>query len=197
MKNLPTEQLRTENMECEFVPPLDLPETWGLAWERQLDAVLAWQAANADSDTDADPMTDAMADGGAVTFRQVGGTTCAPTMRTITQLTTLLDSLRERTLQLQSEAANIAIAELSRARAPAPDTAGNDQALRPLDAENARRITELLRLWVEMTATAQIEMGVLAGFGATGARNDAVGPVVFERRTQARVIDFPDRRRAA
>lgn len=197
MKNFPTEQLRTENMECEFVPPLDLPETWGLAWERQLNAVLAWQAANADSDAEANSLTNATASAAAATFRQVGGTPCAPTMRTITRMTTLLDSLRERTLQLQSEAANVAIAEVSRSRAPASDLEGNDQALRPLDAENAQRITELIRSWFEMTAAAQAEMGLLAGFGATGARNDAAAPVVFERRTQARVIDFPDRRRAA
>ncbi|NMG54124.1 hypothetical protein [Aromatoleum aromaticum] len=198
MKNFPTEQLRTENMECEFVPPLDLPETWGLAWERQLNAVLAWQAANADSGAEAAPVTtNATASAEAATFRQVGGTACAPTMRTITRLTVLLDSLRERTVQIQSEAANIAIAEVSRSRAPTSPVEGNDQALRPLDAENARRITELIRSWFEMTAAAQAEMGVLAGFGATGARNDATGPVVFERRTQARVIDFPDRRRAA
>ncbi|KON80010.1 hypothetical protein PA01_16390 [Azoarcus sp. PA01] len=197
MKNLPTEQLRTENMECEFVPPLDLPETWGLAWERQLDAVLAWQAANAGSDAEANPLTNATASAGAATFRQVSGTPCAPTMRTITRMTTLLDSLRERTLQMQSAAADIAIAEMSRSRAPASDLEGNDQASRPLDAENAQRITELIRSWFEMTAAAQAEMGLLA-FGATGARNDdAAGPVLFERRTHARVIDFPDRRRAA
>ena len=197
MQNSPTEQLRIENMECEFVPPLDLPETWGLAWERQLNAALAWQAANADSGAEANPVTNATASAGAAAFRQVGGTAYAPTMRTITRMTTLLGSLRERTLQIQSEAANIAIAEVSRSRAPAVYVAGNDEALRPLDAENARRITELIRSWFEMTAAAQAEMGVLAGFGATGARNDATGPVVFERRTQPRVSDFPARRRAA
>ncbi|MCK0508773.1 hypothetical protein [Aromatoleum anaerobium] len=162
-----------------------------------MNAALAWQAANADSGAEASPVTNATASAGAAEFRQVGGTACAPTMRTITRMTTLLGSLRERTLQIQSEAANVAIAEVSRSRAPAADGAGNDEALRPLDAENARRITELIRSWFEMTAAAQAEMAVLAGFGATGARNDATGPVVFERRTQARVIDFPDRRRAA
>ncbi|QTQ30534.1 hypothetical protein [Aromatoleum bremense] len=196
MKNSPTEQLRTENMECEFVPPLDLPETWGLAWERQLNAALAWQAANATADNGgapANPMTNSTA--GAL--RQMGGTACAPTMRTLTRMTTLLGSLRERTLQIQSEAANVAIAEVAHSHAPASDTAGNDEALRPIDAENARRITELIRSWFEMTAAAQAEMAALMGLGATGARSDASSPGAFERRAQARVIDFPDRRRAA
>lgn len=37
-------------LECEFIPPVDLPETWGLAWDRQVEAALAWQAAGGNTD---------------------------------------------------------------------------------------------------------------------------------------------------
>ncbi len=33
------------NLECECVPPLDLPETWGVSWDRQLAAVEAFHTA--------------------------------------------------------------------------------------------------------------------------------------------------------
>lgn len=32
---------------CEFAPPVALPETWGVSWERQLAAIAAWQQAHA------------------------------------------------------------------------------------------------------------------------------------------------------
>jgi hypothetical protein len=45
MKDRREEDLSAGSDDCEFVPPLDLPETWGIAWDRQLTAALAWQAA--------------------------------------------------------------------------------------------------------------------------------------------------------
>jgi hypothetical protein len=47
MKDRREEDLTAGSEDCEFVPPLDLPETWGIAWDRQLIAALAWQAAHA------------------------------------------------------------------------------------------------------------------------------------------------------
>jgi len=46
-----TGQLAANKLECEFIPPLDLPETWGLAWDRQIEAALAWQTAAGNVDT--------------------------------------------------------------------------------------------------------------------------------------------------
>lgn len=44
-------QLAVHKLECEFIPPLDLPETWGLAWDRQIEAALAWQSVGGDLET--------------------------------------------------------------------------------------------------------------------------------------------------
>lgn len=33
------------NLESEFIPPLDFPETWGMSWDKQVAATLAWQEA--------------------------------------------------------------------------------------------------------------------------------------------------------
>ncbi len=41
------EEAAVRGSDCEFVPPPRLPETWGLSWERQMIAALAWQTANA------------------------------------------------------------------------------------------------------------------------------------------------------
>jgi len=49
-----TAQLNANKLECEFIPPLDLPETWGLAWDRQIDAARAWQAAGGNADSGSD-----------------------------------------------------------------------------------------------------------------------------------------------
>ena len=35
----------TRNLESEFIPPLDFPETWGMSWDKQVAANLAWQEA--------------------------------------------------------------------------------------------------------------------------------------------------------
>ena len=46
-----TGQLAANKFECEFIPPLDLPETWGLPWDRQIEAAMAWQMAGGNADT--------------------------------------------------------------------------------------------------------------------------------------------------
>lgn len=33
------------DLESEFIPPLDFPETWGMPWDKQVAAALAWQEA--------------------------------------------------------------------------------------------------------------------------------------------------------
>lgn len=37
------------NLECEFIPPLNFPETWGMPWDKQVAASLAWQEAGGNS----------------------------------------------------------------------------------------------------------------------------------------------------
>ena len=45
-----TGQLAAHRLECEFIPPLDLPQTWGLAWDRQIEVALAWQTVGGNVD---------------------------------------------------------------------------------------------------------------------------------------------------
>jgi uncharacterized Ntn-hydrolase superfamily protein len=41
---------RGNELECEFIPPLDAPESWGMPWDEQLKAVQAWQEAGGNQD---------------------------------------------------------------------------------------------------------------------------------------------------
>jgi len=41
---------RGNELECEFIPPLDAPESWGMPWDKQLEAVQAWQEAKGKQD---------------------------------------------------------------------------------------------------------------------------------------------------
>ena len=212
MKGFTTEPIRSENFENEFIPPLDLPETWGIAWDRQLDAALAWQAAGADADRETPPCTspttiaandDELPPAHAGASDDVVGAG-VPTMRTLTRMNTLLGALREQVLQIQSGAANVAIAEMSRRQATASDTTAEGEASMPLRAENVRRLAELTQAWFEIMTAAQTGMTALTGTLPAHPRADEEPrgsprrkPPFTERRTHAMTIDFPDRRAAA
>lgn len=45
MKIVSTESIRMQDLECEFIPPLDLPEVYRIPWDQQLRAASAWQMA--------------------------------------------------------------------------------------------------------------------------------------------------------
>lgn len=197
------DQLRTESHEPLFFPPVDLGEpgveAWGLAWEEQVSAALTWQACRPE-----EPVGTVRREGGERPMivppleetghsgRQ-GAEGERPTMRTIMRMNTLMVSLRERLLQIQTEAANVAIHEMALRQAPAGEgTATEDFPPLPvLHDPNAQRITELARSWFEVIAAAQASMAALTGQGQGGRQ-----PFV-ERRKRSVLIDFPDRRRAA
>ena len=174
-----TDDVGAGSSECEFVPPLELPDTWGVAWERQLRVMQAWQGADANNDGE-------------------GSVIRSPTMRTLIRLNTLLASLREQLLQIQSEAANVAVAEMSQRQVPTPAVALGGEALRPLHAGNIERLTELTRAWFELVVAAQSEMAALTGLAPAGTRPAAAtgAPTFVDRRRRAEVIDFRDRRAA-
>jgi len=213
---LPTTALNDGRFDCEFVPPLDAPETWGIPWDRQLAAALAWQQAVGNDDMPAsiqerstgslivpalDDAANASRSGPA---KVVPVAHPALTMRTIVRMNTLLVSLRERMLQITTDASNIAIAEMARRQdASAPQSAiGDAPAVQPLHPDHAARIVELARAWFDVVADAQASMTALTGLaprGATGARADTAAndhARVGERRHRMQEIDFPDRRRA-
>lgn len=168
-------------MSYEFVPPPDMPESWGVPWDRQVEAAMAWQAAHAAAERRAGVADSAAARTGNV--HQPG----APTMLTLSRVTIQLNALRERLKQLQGEAANIAIAEMARRRDadPADDASNGDV---PLHGDTAERMAELTRTWFALMADAQHEMRALVGLSA--------GSPFIERRRRPQVIDFPDRRAA-
>lgn len=170
----PIERVEAAYLEYEFIPPLELPETWGPSWDRQIEAVAAWQAA-LDTDRLEGP---------------IGGSRPAPTMRTLARMNTLLESVRERVAQIQSEAANVAIAEMGRRQLPATGEGAQD-AFTPLHGENAQRFESLARTAFDVATMAQTEIARLVGLLGVPA-----APVA-ERRHGSALIDFPDRRKAA
>ncbi|HRP98457.1 MAG TPA: hypothetical protein PL143_19650, partial [Rhodocyclaceae bacterium] len=172
-------------LDCEFVPPLDAPETWGIPWDRQLAAALAWQQAAGNDDAPAcaaERSTGSLIvpslDDAASTSRS-GQSKVVPiahpalTMRTIVRMNTLLVSLRERMLQITTDASNIAIAEMARRQdAAMPESAIADAPAVPaLHPDHAARITELARAWFDVVADAQASMTALTGL----APRDAAG----------------------
>lgn len=184
-----------EELESEFIPPMEVLME-GLAdalvpWERQLEAVLAWQAAcgNADNDWPVDSRP-----GFAARSRQwmAGEAARAPlTMAAVVRMTTTLVSLRERLLGIQNRLSEVSSAELQVQRAVSSETTGRTESTvrRPLGETGSRRITLLARDCVEALDAARAGMAVLA---CMAAPDDA--PV--ERRQRAALIDFPDRRAA-
>lgn len=190
MERAPTECIRAEDFECEFIPPLDLPAAHRLPSEQQLNAALAWQAAGGNVDDGGDPRTSA-ADTAADSERQL------PTMRTITRMSTVLVSLRERLQQIQIEAANVAIGEMALRQAA---TLNPDDAFSALHAENIQRIEALAASWCELLAAAEANMAAVPGFLPASARaqRTAAQPWFFaDQRYHSVMIDFPDRRAAA
>lgn len=198
-----------KSLDCEFLPPLDAPETWGQPWDRQIAAALAWQEAGGNDDGQVAPLATtqevivpSLDDATRRALRHAsdptGSAGNALTMRSIVRMNTLLVSLRERMLQITAEASNVAIDEMSRRQSSSADAS----TLTPLHEDNGRRIKALARAWFDIIASAQASMSELTGLTPTGAAgalhrfaaNEAAsGP---ERRHQALAISFPDRRRS-
>lgn len=187
MKNGQAADVAATKGDCEFVPPIDLPETWGLAWDRQLGAALAWQAVEAGPNGETEmcgpaqkcfwPDCDAQRDG-AGADSAVG----VATFRTLTGMNALLGSLRERLLQIHSETLDVAGDEITQSYVETAGTVGGSE-MRPLHPENARRLNELAGRWFEALAAAQTEMTVLTGIpsnrtlAASMRRPPANGPI--------------------
>ncbi|BAL24873.1 hypothetical protein [Azoarcus sp. KH32C] len=190
--------IHTDALEYEFIPPFNLDEmsreTIGLAWEQQLSATTAWQAAIASIEEtlglreSASMIVPPLPEGSdSLHASEAAGNM---SMRTIMVMNTLLLSLRERLLQIQNETANLAIDNISRRQAMDSET------MPQLSPESAARMEVLLRAWFDIMTAAQTKMQMLTGFsparGKTGLQQ-----FFQERRHQARVIDFPDRRLAS
>ncbi|MDY0013445.1 MAG: hypothetical protein RBS40_11200 [Rhodocyclaceae bacterium] len=175
-----SETIHVETLECEFIPPLlgeELTqEHRGIHWEQHLAAQEAWQ--------------DALADVEAAWARENRLESEQPSVRTIMAMNTLLLSLRERILQVQNEAANLAIAEMSRRHDPAARP-----ALPQLGAEGAQRLEALVAAGFELLASAQARLAQLTGY-SQGPAGAGLRAARLERRTYRAVIDFPDRRAA-
>ena len=203
MRNQATEKRLIGDHACEFVPPLDLSESWGVKWDRQISAAVAWQEARAELEEKEKYVwgrthgsTRYSGGEAGVGYAESGSSAVeaahgerAPTMRTVARITTLLSSLRERLLQLQSEVANVAIAEMGHRQAGNSVSDSAKSALPPLRAENITRVSQLTRSWFEIVAHAQGEMRTMTGLTASP-------PSGVERRSHAAVINFPDRRAA-
>jgi hypothetical protein len=190
MKDQATETRVIGDHVGEFVPPLNMPECWGVPWDRQLGAALAWQEARAELQECEDYTQQRSYGATRSSAVEAAHGARAPTMRTVARMTTLLSSLRERLLQLQSEVANVAIAEMGQRQAGNAASASAPSTSPPLRAENIERLSGLTRSWFEIGARAQSEMRTMTGLTGGGALR-------AERRRREVVIDFPDRRAAA
>jgi hypothetical protein len=204
-------QLHADTLDCEFLPPLDARETWGVAWERQLAAAIAWQEAGGNDDAwieaPAEVVVPALEDATPPSWRSRSELAAtgypALNMGTIVRMNTLLVSLRERMLQITSEASNIAIAEMAlRHDARSERGEGSCGSQQPLHPAHAERIKELAGAWFGILGEAQRSMSALTGLDA-GDREPSTRPVAAnethpdtERRHHERAIDFPDRRRS-
>lgn len=200
MKTSPTTYIEANRFDCEFIPPLDLPEEHRIPWERQLIAAQAWQEAGGNADHGMDGRRRL-----AVVAPRLSRVDDAsrPTMGTITNMNMLLVSLMERLLEIQTEVANVAVAEMSLRHTPASAEPDSEITLLPLHAENARLIEQLASLSFELMGAAQTDLTTVTGLLPPGARPSknhlaADQPwLLADRRKRAVVINFPDRRQAA
>jgi hypothetical protein len=185
--------LTAEALEHEFIPPLMVlhtePDAWCLPWEQQLDAACAWQEAGGNADSEWDAWQPALHRSGSVSRAPDE----APTMATIVRMTTTVVAVRERLLRVQTEATEVARAEMALRRAPSADAANNDgtSSRRSLEEQNSERVLALARACVDMLDAARGSVAALAGM--SDRRASRVAPFVERRRANV-VIGFPDRR---
>jgi hypothetical protein len=147
MENAANDSICIDKPQCA---PIDLAEVHGLPWDRQLEAAHAWQAAggNINDAGEADPGTQGH----------------VPTMRTITRMNTVLVSLRERLQQIQIEAANVAIVELSLREASTSETPNAEDAFSPLHPEQLQQLDALAVSCFQLLSSAQATLATVPGF---------------------------------
>ena len=175
-------------LQDEYLPPVEVlqtePGAWFVPWERQLEVVMAWQAAGGNVDSEWDQWVAETPANESVTRVASGGGPV--TMATIVRMTTSMVSLRERLLRLQTRTTDVARTEMSLRRMPLPHAAnggGTTSVRRPLSDDNSQRVRALARECLEVLDIAR------AGIAALSS-----GPVHTERRQRSVLIDFPDRR---
>jgi hypothetical protein len=182
-----------EALEHEFIPPLMVfhtePDAWCTPWDRQLDAARAWQDAGGNVDNVWDVWVQTPHRSGSMSRLPDE----APTMATIVRMTTTVVAVRERLLRVQTEATEVARAEMALRCAPSTDVANNDgpSSRRSLEEQNSERVLALARACVDMLDAARSSVAALAGIPDRRAPQEA--PFVERRRSNV-VIGFPDRR---
>lgn len=205
MKTSPMEHIGTDRLECEFIPPLDLPQDERrMSWEQQLNAAVAWQAAGGNADGEASQwMNAAPGEKRVPAGLSARADAAPPNMGTLTGMNTQLISLMERLLEIQTEVANVAVTEMSQRQALAVAMPQANAAHSPLQPENARLVAQLANACFELLHAAQTDLNALTGLQPSGERTER-GQIATEqpwlladRRRRATVIDFPDRRAAA
>lgn len=178
-------------LQGDYLPPVDALQTepgeWFVPWERQLDVVMAWQAAGGNVDSEWDQWVAETPANESVARIMTGGGPV--TMATVVRMTTSMVSLRERLLQLQMRTTDVARTEMSLRRVPLPHAAngangaGQPSVRRPLNDDNSRCVRALARECLELLDAARAGISALSS-GETHA----------ERRQRSVLIDFPDRR---
>jgi hypothetical protein len=175
-------------LQDEYLPPVEVlqtePGAWFVPWERQLEVVMAWQAAGGNVDSEWDQwVAETPANESVARIMNGDGPV---TMATIVRMTTSMVSLRERLLHLQTRTTDVARTEMSLRRVPLPHAAngaGPASVRRPLNDENSRCVRALARECLELLDAAR------AGISALSS-----GEAHAERRQRSVLIDFPDRR---
>ena len=130
-----------------------------------------------------------------------------PTIETVAQVTTLLATSNERLIELQHEATNVALTEISLRQSEMITAISKVADILPgphLHHANAQRVVEVMRAWFEVVTETQTELIALMGesFLSRAQRPErsaapaaSISPA--DRRHMSVVIDFPDRRIAA
>ena len=189
--------IRSTSNRFAELEPLSIPlpiageadrDVWGPAWEDQVAATLLWQEAQRAYRRRIAVRPAPAAAGGMP----------PPTLEDIARIATVVATLNERLLHLQSVANEVANAELSlrqRPRVLVPRRSDDEG----VQGANVVRIRAAVRAWFETVAEAAEDLTALTGAAAPGGavwdRGGAVRSAsAAERRRRATVIDFPDRR---
>ena len=130
-----------------------------------------------------------------------------PTIETVAQVTTLLATSNERLIELQHEATNVALTEISMRQSEMIKAMSKVADILPwphLHHANAQRVVEVMRSWFEVVTETQAALLELMGESFLSrtprtrrSATPAASVVATERRHLSLVIDFPDRRVAA
>lgn len=195
----------SERAGYEFFPPIEFPDTWGIAWDTHLNAAAAWQAADGNAQRQCEAPTAPVT---GVCVRQEGDDRAdasgkksgLATVHGLSEMDALLESLRGQLQQIHVRVQGLASSEAALRQTSLAGEAGEpaDEAGGRLHPENERILGQMAHLWLDALATAQQGARALLEGGRAGGASSFAPMIVqaggTECRPGAMVFDFPERR---